>query len=68
MDEVYDSLTWDLSRNPRRDTALPKARDFYFFETNPTGNTPAFWVLYTFDENKVYIHSIEAVPNSLEDE
>lgn len=68
IDDVHASVTWSLSRDPRLGSPLPVAPDFYVFETTPIGSTPAFWVLYTFDQNKVYLHSIEPVRHTDEGE
>jgi hypothetical protein len=69
IDEVHLAITWILARTPFAGTPLEVAPDFRVFETTAVGDTPAFWVLYTFDHEKVYLHSIEPVKGSLgEDE
>jgi len=59
MDDVHSSITWALSNDPRTGEALEVAPDFRLFTTTAIGNIPAFWVLYTFDADRVYLHSLE---------
>jgi hypothetical protein len=61
MDDVYQDITWTLSRHPRVGDPLPVAPDFRLYTTTAIGDTPAFWVLYTFDSDKVYLHSLQHV-------
>lgn len=68
IDDVHQAITWTLGHDPRIGTSLPIAPDFRVFETTPIGDVPAFWVLYTFDDAKVYLHSLEPVRDSYEDE
>jgi hypothetical protein len=58
MDAVHQDITWKLSRQPAIGIILPFAPDFRLFTTKSIGETPAFWVLYTFDEERVYLHSL----------
>jgi hypothetical protein len=59
MDYVYLDIAWRLSRDPRIGDSLDKAPDFRLYTTTAVGNMPAFWVLYTFDAERVYLHSIQ---------
>jgi len=59
MDDVHQSITWTLSRDPRVGEPLEVAPDFRLFTTTPIGKTPAFWVLYTFDADCIYLHSLQ---------
>jgi hypothetical protein len=59
MDDVHQSITWTLSRDPRIGDSLEVASDFRLFTTTAIGKTPAFWVLYTFDDEQVYLHSLQ---------
>jgi len=68
IDDVFMAVSWTLARDPRQGTPLPVAPDFYVFETTPIGNVPAFWILYNFDEQKVYLQSIEPVTESDDEE
>jgi len=61
MDEVFYAFSWALAKDPRLGTSLEQAPDFWLFETTEAGDTPAFWVLYSFDQQKVHLHSIEPV-------
>lgn len=61
IDDVHEDLTWVLSRDPRLGEPLAVAPDFRLYTTTAIGDTPAFWVLYTFDAERVYLHSIEPV-------
>jgi hypothetical protein len=59
MDDVHQAITWTLSRDPRVADPLEHFPDFRRFITTAIGDTPAFWVLYSFDETRVYLHSLE---------
>jgi hypothetical protein len=59
MDDVLSSITWALSNDPRAGEALEVAPDFRLFTTTAIGDTPVFWVLYTFDAERVYLHSLK---------
>jgi len=61
LDEIHADLTWELSQHPTAGIPLPFASDFRLYTTTPTKDTHAFHILYTFDENKVYLHSIQSV-------
>jgi hypothetical protein len=61
MDDVHQIITWTLSRQPMVGDALSFAPDFRLFTTTPIGKTPPFWVLYTFDAERVYLHSLQHV-------
>lgn len=61
VDDVHEDLTWILSRHPREGKTLTFAPDFWLYTTTAIGDTPAFWILYTFDTERVYLHSIEPV-------
>jgi hypothetical protein len=64
MDDVHQALTWELSRRPSAGIPLDKAPDFRFFKTTAFGDTPSFWVLYSYDAENVYLHSIELAESS----
>lgn len=66
--EVRDAVAWALSRDPRLGTPIEQATDFRVYETTPSGDIPAYWILYTFDTQKVYLHSIQEVQDSISDE
>ena len=59
IDELHATVTYILAEYPRMGTPLRIAPDFYVYETLPVANTPAFWILYTFDDLHVYFHSIQ---------
>ena len=61
MDDVHRDITWTLSRDPRVGDPLDKAPDFRLYTTTAIGDTPAFWVLYTFDAERVYLYSLQRV-------
>lgn len=67
IDEVHEALTWDLARRPSGGTPLDKFPDYRVYTTTEIGDTPAFWVLYSFDEYKVYLMSIEPVRSTSDD-
>lgn len=58
LDDVQEIISWTLSRDARIGQPLPYAPDFRVITTSPIGSTPSFWVLYTFDTNHVYLHSL----------
>jgi hypothetical protein len=59
MDDVHRSITWTLSRVARIGEPLEVAPDFSLFTTTPIGKAPAVWVLYTFEAERVYLHSLQ---------
>jgi hypothetical protein len=61
MDDVYTAVAWALSRDPRLGEQLRVAPDFRVLTTTAAHDTPSFWILYTFDAEHVYLHSIEEV-------
>lgn len=61
MDDVYIGIAWSLSHDPRIGEQLRVAPDFRLLTTTAVDDTPAFWVLYTFDTENVYLHSLEEV-------
>lgn len=64
MDEVQALLVWELSNNPTLGNSLYFAPDFRLYETSRYEAMPVFYILYTFDENRVYLHSIEPKPEA----
>jgi hypothetical protein len=58
MDIVQGQIAWNLSKRPTVGNRLEFVPDFWIYETTATQDHPAFTVLYTFDENKVYLHSL----------
>lgn len=61
LDEIHADLTWELSLHPAVGQPIAFALDFRLYTTVPTNDTPAFHILYSFDKNKVYLHSIQPV-------
>jgi hypothetical protein len=59
IDDVQAIISWTLSRQPTIGQPLLVAPDFRVFTTSPFQDMPAFWVLYTFDTERVYLHSIQ---------
>jgi hypothetical protein len=58
MDQVQASIGWELSRDPRAGEPREYAPDFHLFLTGEAGDTPAFYILYSYDTDKVYLHTI----------
>jgi hypothetical protein len=58
LEATHEWLTWALANNPRLGKLLEVAPDFRAVMTPALEDTPSFWVLYTFDADKVYLHSI----------
>ena len=61
MDQVEAHLESELSENPRLGDLSPTSDDFRVYTTGAVGQTPAFWVTYTFDVNQIFLHSIKIV-------
>jgi hypothetical protein len=61
IDELHRGITWALSNDPRIGDPLPQAKDYRVFTTTPIGKLPAFWVMYTFDTEKVHLVSLQEV-------
>jgi len=61
MDEVHEWLTWTLTENPRVGEVDERAPDYRYLKTPARGDTPAFWIFYTFDQQNVNLLSIEPV-------
>lgn len=61
IEEVYSNLSLLLAMNPRLGIPLVQAPDYHIYQTDPLGNAPSFWIMYTFDTERVYLHSIEPV-------
>jgi hypothetical protein len=59
IDDVHDGLTWALSNDPRIGVLIPQTHDYRLYITTATSTTPAFWVMYRFDAEKVYLYSIK---------
>lgn len=58
MDNVHAFITYELGNDPRIGKPNPHAPDFREIVTKSRANTPAFYVTYTFDEERVYLHSL----------
>jgi hypothetical protein len=61
IDDLQAIIVWILSRQPTSGEPLAVAPDFRVFTTEQTATMPAFHILYSFDENNVYLHSIQKV-------
>ena len=61
IDEVQRLLEWELTRNPNVGDQLPTALDFRTYRTPSHEDVPSFHILYSFDENTIYLHSIQPV-------
>ena len=61
IEELHEWITNTLSANPRYGEPLKQAPEFYLLTTPIIADTPSFWVFYRFDENYVYLLSIEPV-------
>lgn len=63
FDEAWKALEWLLSRNPDQGVSKIVGSNRYFLykqDSDVYALTPVITVLYTFDENSVFIHSIRA--------
>lgn len=59
LDKLHITITYTLARHPRVGNPLEIAPDFRSLYIQARSETPAFWLLYTFDENNVYLHSLK---------
>ena len=61
--DVVDTLTWTLGKNPEIGAIPINEPDHRIFITTPVGETPSFSVLYRVDKpgGKVYLLSITPV-------
>jgi hypothetical protein len=64
IDALHEWVTGTLSENPRAGRPFKEAPDIRVLTTPPIEDVPAFWVVYTFDENKVYLLSIRLVSDT----
>ncbi len=64
IEKVFDDITWELSRNPRVGTPSANDPDLWIFHTN---QLPSFRVLYSFDDNMVYLWAIEPTVGAIDD-
>jgi len=58
LDEVLSGLSWTLARRPDSFPNVPGLK-LYLAKTDPFPGTPALFVWFTFDEDMVYLLSIE---------
>lgn len=61
MESAYEAFSFALAESPRIGERMRQAPDFWIYTTKPVGEVPAFWILYRFDSDYVYLHSIEPV-------
>jgi hypothetical protein len=61
VDKVYLEMTWLLATQPRVGEALDFAPDFWRYQTSAVGEVSPFWILYTFDDNHVWLQSMEPI-------
>jgi hypothetical protein len=67
IQNVCDDMTWELSRNPEVGAELAGDPDYRIFHTTAYGNTPSFRVLYSFDDDMVYLWAIEPTGEATDD-
>jgi len=62
LDDVLADIDWNLAREPRQGAVIEDSCRVY--KTNPTPDTPSFWILYEYDEalNQVTLLSMRPVP------
>ncbi len=61
MPDIHAAIDWRLAHDPLKATKV--ADDHYVFKTTSVGNSPSFWVLYSYDEvaHRVHLLSIGEV-------
>ncbi len=65
--DVCDSITWELSHDPRAGTQLADDPSYWILHSLACGNMPPFRVRYCFDDHMVYLWSIEATGEATEE-
>ena len=70
IDEVWQSISWNLARDPLVGVPLESNHSFRVYTTDSYGKTPHFWVLYTYvrDDDMVYLWQIESIPENSADD
>lgn len=61
LDEVLSGLIWTLCRKPDSFPNVPGS-NLYLAKTDGTSDTPGLFVWFTFDEDTVFLLSIEEAP------
>ncbi|MEO8393325.1 MAG: hypothetical protein ABI700_10065 [Chloroflexota bacterium] len=61
IDELQEWISNTLPGNPRIGRPFKEDPELYVLTTPVLQDTPSFWVVYFFDENKIYLRSIEPV-------
>ncbi len=61
LTDVMAAIEWSLARDPKQGTELEPG--YRVYKTTSIYKTPAFWVLYKYEEasHKVFLMSLEAV-------
>jgi hypothetical protein len=69
IDEVWEAICWDLCRDPVRGAALSSDSRFRITETDSyVSAMPSFWVLFSYDDDMVYLWGLAPVPEDSSDE
>lgn len=61
FEEAFRLISTELNINTFAHEPLKFAPDYRLYTSEPIGDAPGFYVLYTLDENKVYIESMHPV-------
>jgi hypothetical protein len=62
LDEVLFGVTWTLCRKPESFLNIP-GTSLYLAKTDATPDTPALYIWFRFDDEHVFLQSIEeAIP------
>jgi hypothetical protein len=73
IDEAIKGLIWLLERNPEPAGSFPtvlhnKQFNMYAWQGTADAGMPDMWVVYTFDDDQVEIHGINAMEPSTADD
>ena len=58
FDEIMVGAFWVLARDPAR-FAVPEPNGLGVFTTNKFQGQPSFWIVFTYDDERVRLHWIE---------
>ena len=61
MDYIYEASIEGLLDNPFDGKASNTLSDLRSYLTYPIGDTPTFWIYYSYDLDHIYMHSIRKV-------
>ena len=61
LDEMLWIITWALSREPEHYPLVPGTKSLHMVMTDPFPDAPEIRIWYSYDDTRVFLHSIELV-------